>query len=108
MTEAELITKVDLQATEINDLKNDVQRLLSETKKAVDPIASNVDEVTDPSYTVLLDTRDELVKQLVNPKMLIIRGKNGSTTINQTAESLNAVNAEIKNWQHRRTRSKMG
>ena len=107
MTEAELITKVDLQATEINDLKNDVQRLLGETKKAVDPIASNTDEFTDPSCEVLLDTRDILVKQLVNPKMVIIRGKSGCTIINQTAESLNAVKAEIRDWQHKGTRTKI-
>ena len=46
----------------------------------------------------LLDVKAQLVKQLPNPVMLKIVGTRGTTLVNQTVESLNTVDEQIKGY----------
>ena len=106
------ISKSDLDKSVMDILNKMIPTVVTQVKDALAPIEDSenvaVQTVIDPELENLYKVRTEIIKQLVNPKMLMVRGKRGSTLINQTQESLNAVNAEIQGWNHRKTRTKTG
>ena len=65
---------------------------------------TNVKEVITPELKQMLEVKADLVKQLANPRMVLLRGQRTTQWINQTQESLNAVNAEIKDFRQGGTR----
>ena len=71
--------------------------------KAEEP-ETNVKEVITPELKQMLGVKADLVKQLANPRMVLLRGQRSTQWINQTQESLNAVNAEIKDYRQGNTR----
>ena len=93
-------------------LKAAIPTIVTEVKNALVPIEDSenveVQTVIEPELQELFAVRTEIIKQLVKPKMLMIRGKRGGTLINSTQESLNTINAEIQGWTHRKTRTKTG
>ena len=52
----------------------------------------NTTTISNKCYDALDEAEAELVKQLANPKIVIMRGKRGSYAMNQTQDSLNALN----------------
>ena len=46
----------------------------------------------------LLEVKAQLVKQLPNPRIMKIVGTRGTTLVNQTVESLNTVDEQIKGY----------
>ena len=64
------------------------------TVEATSTSDSNVHEITkDPSVQAAHDTEAELLRQMTNPRMVIVRGKRTTQLINQTKESLDSIRA---------------
>ena len=55
-------------------------------------VDGNTTTLSNKCYDALDEAEAELVKQLANPKIVIMRGKRGSYAVNQTQEALNALN----------------
>ena len=106
------ISKSDVDKSVSDAIAAAIPTIVDQVKNALSPIEDSDNEapqeIIEPELKELYAVRSEIMKQLVNPKMLMVRGKRGSTLINQTQESLNAVNAEIQGWTHRKTRTKTG
>ena len=69
--------------------------------------ADNHEEQLAPEIRVLCKTRDQLVQQMANPKVVIYTGRYGSTRVNQTLDSLNEVNKMIKDHKTGRASQRM-
>jgi|TARA_R100001530_G_C4197877_1_gene123943 hypothetical protein len=55
---------------------------------------SNVQEITkDPSVQAAHDTEAELLRQMANPRMVLVRGKKTTQLVNQTKDSLDSIRA---------------
>ena len=88
------------------DERQEIAQIVTDTVKSLVPIVpkaskavptnDNITEVDkDPSISAAHEAEAELVKQLVNPKYMIVRGKKTTQLVNQTQQSLDSVRSYL-------------
>ena len=92
------------KSIDVGDLAGKLDKLVDILSPLVKAAVAPQLQENDPQVIIsdelkcLLEVKAQLVKQLPNPVMLKIVGTRGTTLVNQTLESLNTVDEQIKGY----------
>jgi hypothetical protein len=92
----------DLIDTKINA----IQPKPEVTEEVVPDTAGKSTEEDDPALESLFISQSKLQLQMADPVYVTMRGRYGSTRVNQTLENLEAVNAMIEKRRTRNSRAR--